>query len=121
MCTAGKREATQDQGNLGMQSINMTLSGRCKRPAGTQREVSRMSQEKPTKEIQCESCGNTFLGEAVVSMLGSPPREWWPWECPTCEEKHKLEVERGHQEYLVQARPEERKLMAAAEWGCPMV
>ena len=69
-----------------------------------------MSQEKPTKEIQCESCGNTFLGEATVSMLGSPPREWWPWECPTCEEKHKLEVERGHQEYLVQARPEERKL-----------
>ena len=69
-----------------------------------------MSQEKPTKEIKCESCGNTFLGEVTVAMLGIRPREWWPQECPTCIEQQRLEAEREHQEYLVQARPEERRL-----------
>jgi len=52
-----------------------------------------MSQEKPTKEVKCESCGNTFMGEVTVAMLGIRPREWWPRESPACIVKDKLEAE----------------------------
>jgi len=88
-----------------------TLSGDARGRLDTE-EVSRMSQEKPTKEIQCESCGNTFLGEATVSRLGSPPREWWPWSVHLRGEAQVRSGE-GHQEYLVQAR-RKREVMAAA-------
>ena len=70
-----------------------------------------MSQEndKHTKEARCESCGNMFRAEAVVSIVVGRSREWWPIECPACEKERQQEAEAGHQEYLVQARPQERQ------------
>jgi DNA replication protein DnaC len=63
-----------------------------------------MNPDKPVKECVCRNCGNLFQGEVAFRPLGGRPREWWPTECPGCE----AEDEKQRQEYLVQARREER-------------
>ena len=64
-----------------------------------------MSPDKLTQQCVCRNCGNLFQGEATTRNWGGQTREWWPTECPACEE----EESQRRQEYLVQARREERE------------
>jgi len=64
-----------------------------------------MKLEKETRECLCRNCGDLFQGEASVHMIGGQSRQLWPAECPVCE----AEIEKRRQEYLVQARQEERE------------
>ena len=70
--------------------------------------MSRMSQDKSTRECVCETCGNKFQGEAKVINLGNRPREYWPQQCPSCEEQQAAEDERQRQAYLVRGRQADR-------------
>ena len=70
--------------------------------------MSRMSQDKPTRECFCETCENKFQGEARAINLGNHPREYWPQQCPSCHDLQAAEDERQRQTYLVQGRQEDR-------------
>ena len=98
-----------NNGKHELESISKTLSGLGERPAGTPR-VSQMNQASRIEECQCETCGSKFQGEITVYMMGERAREHRPWECPSCKEKREAEAERERQEYLIEARREEREL-----------
>jgi hypothetical protein len=68
-----------------------------------------MNQDKRTEKCQCETCGNIFQGEVIVSQLGGRTREIKPWECPTRKEKRESEAEKERQAYMVVARREQKE------------
>ncbi len=61
------------------------------------------------EECRCETCGNNFQGEVTTYQIGGRERTVRPWECPACKEKSEAEAALEREEYLKEARGEQRE------------
>ncbi len=67
------------------------------------------TQISRVEECHCETCGNTFQEEVSTYQLGGRELTVLPWECPTCKEQLEAEAALEREEYLKEARVEQRE------------
>ena len=67
------------------------------------------TQISRVEECRCETCGATFQAEVTAYCIGERERVVKPWECPVCKEKREVETAAEREEWLKEARAEQRE------------
>jgi DNA replication protein DnaC len=67
------------------------------------------NQTTQVELCRCETCGSDFEGEVTTYYIGERERRVKPWECPACRERREAEEAAEREEWLKQARAEQRE------------
>ena len=94
-----------DNDNKGLESAGSILN----RLQPTNGGKPQTSQTTQVEECRCETCGSTFQGEVSMYQIGNRERTVRPWECPACKDKREAEAALEREEYLKEARVEQRE------------
>jgi DNA replication protein DnaC len=68
--------------------------------------------QSPTTQVElcrCETCGTDFQAEVTTYCIGERERRVKPWECPACKAKREAEAAAEREEWLKEARAEQRE------------
>ncbi len=71
--------------------------------------MEQTSQTTPV-ECRCETCDGTFQGEVTTYQIAGRERTYRPSECPACKAKREAEAAAEREEWLREARPEQREV-----------
>ena len=88
----------------GLESIDKIL-GRMSPPNGKKPP----NQTTQVEQCHCETCGADFEAEVTTYYIGERERQVKPWECPACKEKRQAEEAAEREEWLKEARAEQRE------------
>jgi len=81
------------------------ILGRMSLPNGQKPQKTQTSHIEP---CHCETCGADFEAEVTTYYIGGRERQVKPWECPACKEKRQAEEAAEREEWLKEAREEQR-------------
>ena len=67
------------------------------------------NQTTQFEQCHCETCGADFEAEVTTYHIGERERQVKPWECPACKERREAEEAAEREEWLKEARGEQRE------------